>query len=225
MIDEKTEQWFDEHPEWDADSDLIVWPPGPEAVLEEFPDADEHLVGLAGELVKPRINRGAVYMRCRRAGESDRMAAMLALQRGPVISTDDTFFQGQGMLADQFRSEAEMTGYLKMSAKQGFTPPAGAVYFPNLARSPGDPQAYVTRAMGKSYIKKLLEKRGWSSDGAIKTKGRQPEKDPREGGVPLAKDLVNEYAEKAVNRDPSMKLLSRAELREAVIAKHGSKRG
>jgi hypothetical protein len=108
----------------------------------------------------------------------------------------------------------------------GFVPPKNAIYFPNLARKKGDPEAYVTRAMGRSYIKKLLEKRGWESEGAVRVKGRQPENDPLDpkNCVPLADDIVKQYADKMIKQDPSLKRLKKSELREKVIAKHGPQR-
>ena len=81
----------------------------------------------------------------------------------------------------------------------------------------------VTRAMGRSYIKKLLEKRGWESDGAVKVKGRQPENDPLDAKncVPMGNDVIQHYAAKMVAKDPSLKRLKRSELRAKVIEKHG----
>ena len=211
------------NPDWAEHRDLIFCPPDAEEIKSLYPDASRELLSRCMEGMSRFVSRGAQYLRMRMAGESDSLASMVALRKGPVLSTDDTFFQGQGTLYDQFGSQKALDRTLAASKAMGFVPPKNAVYFPNLARRKGDPEAYVTRAMGRSYIKKLLEKRGWESDGAVKVQGRQPENDPLDAKncVPMGNDVIQHYAAKMVAKDPSLKRLKRSELRAKVIEKHG----
>ena len=210
-------------PDWSEHRDLIFCPPDAEEIKSLYPDASRELLSRCMEGMSRFVSRGAQYLRMRMAGESDSLASMVALRKGPALSTDDTFFAGQGTLYDQFGRQKALDRTLAASKAMGFVPPKGSVYFPNLARSKGDPEAYVTRAMGRSYIKKLLEKRGWESDGAVKVKGRQPENDPLDAKncVPMGNDVIQHYAAKMVAKDPSLKSLKRSELRAKVIEKHG----
>lgn len=222
----KISDFLKSNPEWKDSRDLIYAPPTADEIEKHFPDADEEILQRSGEMLSPFVTRGAQYYRMRQAGESDNLAAMVALRKGPVLSTDDTFFQGMGTLYDQFGSQQALNRTLAESKKRGFVPDKNAVYFPNLARFKGDPEAYVSRSQGRTYIRKLLERRGWESDGAVKVKGRGPEKDPyaRENCIPLADDAIQQYSAKMIQKDPSLKRLSKREMREKVIEKHGPKR-
>ena len=219
-------EFIKSNPDWLEFRDLLLAPPDAEEIRKGYPDADRELLSRCMEPLTGIVTRGAQYLRMRMSGEGDKLASMVSLRKGPVLSTDDTFFQGQGTLYDQFGSQKALDRTLAASKAMGFVPPKNAIYFPNLARKKGDPEAYVTRAMGRSYIKKLLEKRGWESEGAVRVKGRQPENDPLDpkNCVPLADDIVKQYADKMIKQDPSLKRLKKSELREKVIAKHGPQR-
>jgi hypothetical protein len=219
-------EFIKSNPDWVEFRDLLLAPPDAEEIRKGYPDADRELLSRCMEPLTGIVTRGAQYLRMRMSGEGDKLASMVSLRKGPVLSTDDTFFQGQGTLYDQFGSQKALDRTLAASKAMGFVPPKNAIYFPNLARKKGDPEAYVTRAMGRSYIKKLLEKRGWESEGAVRVKGRQPENDPLDpkNCVPLADDIVKQYADKMIKQDPSLKRLKKSELREKVIAKHGPQR-
>ena len=211
------------NPDWAEHRDLIFCPPDAEEIKSLYPDASRELLSRCMEGMSRFVSRGAQYLRMRMAGESDSLASMVALRKGPALSTDDTFFQGQGSLYDQFGSQKALDRTLAASKAMGFVPPKNAVYFPNLARRKGDPEAYVTRAMGRSYIKKLLEKRGWASEGAVNVKAREPENDPLDAKkcIPMGNDVIQHYAAKMVAKDPSLKRLKQGELRAKVIEKHG----
>lgn len=211
------------NPDWAEHRDLIFCPPDADEIKSLYPDASQEILSRCMEGMSRFVSRGAQYLRMRMAGESDSLASMVALRKGPALSTDDTFFQGQGSLYDQFGSQKALDRNLAASKRHGFVPDKNDVYFPNLARFKGDPEAYVSRAQGRSYIKKLLEKRGWESDGAVKVKGRQAENDPLDAKncVPMGNDVIQHYAAKMVAKDPSLKSLKRSELRAKVIEKHG----
>lgn len=220
-IDERLQKWFDEHPEWRGNADLVCAPPTAEDLVEEFPDAaGSEITRKAEELSSFGTTRGAVYMLARRSGQTHRFAEMVACQRPPQCMTDDVFFQGMPRLADQM-SPRELQTVVGAAKRHGFTPPADAVYHSGLARFKGDPEAFVTRAMGRGYIKRLCESRGCGCNGAVEVEARQPERDPWEQKVPLAPDLVNRSVADMVRHDPSLKQKSRKELRDMAVAKYG----
>lgn len=206
--------------------DLIVSPPSPEEIQEQWGDVDSSVLQRCYELVKQDITRGAQYWMMRQSGSNDRFAAMISLQSGPGLSTDDTFFHGQKPLYDQFGSQKHLDRYLQAAKKRGFTPSTNATYFPNLARFQGDPEAFVTRAQGRSYIRKLCERRGWACEGDINVNHREPESDPlaSENCKPLGEDIIRDRAAEMVKKDPGLKRLNRTELREKIISNHGPRK-
>ena len=215
-----------ENPEWTACADLIVMPPDITEIQEAYPEVKErdlkwdYLSGFAS-YAKVGITVGAMYMQARAEGGPHNMALMIANQRAFQPKTDDTFFSGQKMLADELGSKKNLQRHLDAAKRNGFTIPQNAIYYPNLARFQFDPQAYITRAHGRSHIRKLLEKRGWSCDGDIKVDGREPEVDPLEKAPKMSPYLVRDYMQKAIRSDPEAARMDRRELREKIIAKHG----
>lgn len=217
------EKFIEDNQDWVLYQDLIIAPPTADELVNEYPDADSEIVNRSQEMMSRFVSRGAQYMKMRLAGESDKLATMVSLRKGPVLSTDDTFFQGSKPLYEQFGSQKALDRNLAVSKRMGFTPDPNSVYFPNLARFKGDPEAYVSRSQGRGYIRRLLEKRGWSSEGAVSVAGRGPESDPLDAKncVPLGEDVIQRYAGKMIEKDPSLRQLGRKELRERVLDRHG----
>jgi hypothetical protein len=87
----------------------------------------------------------------------------------------------------------------------------------NLAKFPGDKDAFVK---GRGDIQRVCEERGMPSSGAVNLAGRQ--KEPKK--VRLAPDIVDRMVREKVRRDPSLKKVSRKELGQEVINKHGAKK-
>ena len=210
-------------PEFARLPDLIVDPPSPEEILERWGDVDRQLVDRCYELIKTQVTRGAQYWMMRASGSNDKFAAMVSLQSGPALSTDDTFFQGQKPLYDQFGSQKHLDRYIKAARARGFNPSPNSTYFSALARFPGDPEAFVTRAQGRSYIRKLCEKRGWACDGAVKVDHREPDSDPLapENCKPLGEDIIRRREYQMTKQSPELKRMDRRELRASIIEKHG----
>lgn len=222
------ESLISREPEWKACADYLLMPPDSEEIAMLFPDSDSQIRDRALEVIRViddelMVTRGAFYCMLREGGSSDRFASMLALQVGPVINTDDTFFSGSKPLYDQFGSQRHLDRYLAAAKAQGYTPPANAVYFPNLARRVGDPEAWVTRSMGRSYIRKLCESRGWACEGAVNVKAREPESDPLADSNcrPLGDDIIRDRAKRMIQESPDMARMNRKELRQHIIDKHG----
>lgn len=211
------------NPEWKDHTGWLLVPPDADEIAEAYPDADRELLDKCLQRLSGPITRGAQYMRMRSNGESDRMASMISLAKCAGLDTDDVFFSGSKPLYDQFESSRMLQRHLDVAKRFGFTPPANAVYFPNLARFKGDPEAYVTRAQGRAYIRQLLERRGWSAEGGVNVKGREPESDPLalENCRPLGEDIIRSRMSEMVSNDPSLKTADRRELRSQILAKHG----
>jgi len=223
----EVEKWFERHEEWRKYADLVLMPPEAVEVVEEFPEVD------GSELLRDEyamstfgVTRLALYTKLRREGQSHRFSEMVATQRPPRCMTDDVFFAGLPRLADQM-TPGQLKYYVAQARKHGHEPSADSVYHSGLARFPGDPQAFVTRSMGRGYIKKLCEERGWACHGAVESKGRQTESDPLadENCTPLADDIVNYRVREMVSKNPELKKRSRKELRREVLRKHGPSSG
>lgn len=164
----------------------------------------------------PRVQ--AFYVALRNKGESHNMAEICALRRAPGIETDDTFLAGFGTLADQFSGdEKQLQQRVNISEQHGYKPNVNDVYIHGLARFPGDPEAFVGHGKGKGHIKKLLEKRGWSADGAVKVKGRPSEPDDK---PKLADSIGKQLGRRMVKKDPALLKVGVQERKQAVIAAH-----
>ena len=215
--------FLEENPTWGDYMDLIMAPPTADELKAEHPDVGAELVERCGEVMQGGFTRGAFYWKLRSSGKGSNMAEMLALQRGPGLDTDDVFFSGQKPLYDQFESQKHLDKFLARSRAMGHKPSVNSTYYPNLARFPGDPEAFVSRSQGRSYIKKLCETRGWACEGGVNVKHRQPEVDPMESRIKLGEDIVRESMADEQRKNPGMSKKQRKELREKVIAKHSYK--
>lgn len=83
-----------------------------------------------------------------------------------------------------------------------------AVYIPQLARFPGDPEARVT---SKSDIRKLMERRGWSCEGLVDCDRLRLSGPPERYEV--ADDIVQRKVEDVIEREHGGKV-SEAKRRE-----------
>lgn len=209
-----------EHDEaWNGYGDLIAFPPERAEVVEYYPDTSDEMLARLGEMISPYATRGAFYFRCREMGESRNMAEMLALQSRIGLDTDDVFFSESKPLYDQFGSQKHLDTFLKNAKQRGFTPPVNSVYYPGLARFQGDPEAFVTRAQGRAYIRDLCEKRGWACEGGVNVDAREPDSDPHKPGK-MGEDIMQRYARSELRKNPDMSAKDRKELREKITAKH-----
>lgn len=151
------------------------------------------------------------------------LCPMFASGTTPACVSDTTRFPGHLQGGRQFGTAAVRNSYLAKAKAAGVSTD-GKVYFSALADSPGDPRAWVD---SKADQVKLLQERGWAADGDVKVKGREvaPRESPR-----LAEDLVEDHVERELERrypdaenGRRVKIKKRelAEIREAVIDKHG----
>lgn len=218
---ETIDNFFGEHPEWRGHADLIVVPPNAEDVLEEWPDAaGGEILAHTDALTHFGVTRAAIYVLSRRNGQSHRFAEMVSMQRPPRPNTDDVQLAGIPRVRDQY-NHPYMRDILAIVKRQGFTPPADAIYHSGLARFPGDREAFVTPEMGRGYIRTLCDRRGWAAEGDLEIAARQSERDPLESAPQLAEDLIQRATATVVRRDPALKQLNRQELRQRAIDKYG----
>ena len=224
---EEVEEFLEKHPEWAVCPDFAISPPTDEELLEWYPELTREFldrsfepVNIAGDMV---VSRGALYAQLRMNGSAHSFAEMIALQKGPGLDTDDIFFSGQGTLYDQFGSEKHLQKFVKNAKANGYTPSPNDVYYPGLARFQGDPEAFVSRSQGRSYIKKLCERRGWACEGGVKVEHRQPGDDPlsKENCVALGEDIIRDRAAVMHMEKPETRRMDRTELRKKIIQEHG----
>lgn len=168
--------------------------------------------------LEEEIPRLCFYLEQREAGVTHSLAAMTAMQSAPRCMTDREFLQGMGTLNDQFDGDEKYLKRVVASARsQGYNPSANDVYMANLAKFPGDKDAFVK---GRGDIQRVCEERGLPSDGVVKLAGREQE--PKK--VKLAPDIVDRMVREKVRRDPSLKKVSRKELKQEIVNKHGAKK-
>ena len=163
----------------------------------------------------------ALYRQCLANGCTERFATMLALQAPPKANTDREFFAGRHNLGQQFAGDRRgLRSVLRGAKKRGFKPPADAIYEPGLARFQGDPEAFIPASGGRGYVKKLLETRGWESEGAVKVRASGSRE---QDAVALAPDLAKQMLPGVLEKDPKLKRASRREQLAEVARRHGSK--
>jgi hypothetical protein len=153
-------------------------------------------------------------------GCSPRLAEMFAARRPPASRTDREFYAGRPKLDEQFKDPRILTNYVKRARKAGYKPNPNDVYLSQLARFPGDPEAFVSG--GRNQIKRVLEKRGWGCEGIVDVKPAQYTPEPKE--VPLNPKIIRDSACEMVRKNPDLAKKSKAELSAMVIEKHGPKK-
>lgn len=209
--------------------DLLVIPPTVDEVVAEYPEitAEGDLLNAAYQLVVHDgqgrgLTRLALYVSSRRKGNTHKFATAMALQKIWGTKTTDTFWAGRKPFYEVY-GESYADDVRKKLAKRGVSLGPQQEYFPELARFRGDPEAVISFDGARSRIKSLCEKRGMACEGAVNVDHREPGIDPHDpyNHRPLGEDIIRRNIAKMVKDDPSLKGKSRAEMREAVIAKHG----
>ena len=98
----------------------------------------------------------------------ERMMELLNSGRAPGLKTSATRCAGVGMLESQFNTPAEAKWYVDRCKAMGGNPKATDVYVPSIAKTPGDPKAFVQQSEVESRIRKVCEDRGMACEGDIK---------------------------------------------------------
>lgn len=222
--------FFTDNPDWQPYADLVVRPPLPEELTAWWQDVSTEVLSRCMEIVREgggEVSRGAIYVRVRRESEreeqqgtADKWATMLCLQAPPGIKTNVAFLSGRKPW-HEIGDPRYVERIKNRLISQGVSVTANTEYMPELARFPGDPEAVLPHGRERDHIKKIVEQRGWACSGAVECDGREPDHDPHTTAAPMGADLVRRYGQRMVAQDPSLRKLSRNELREAVLDKHG----
>lgn len=221
-------QWLNANPEWKPYADLILMPPSPEELREEFPECSPgDAKSLCGTRVRGQpYSRATFYTRLRREGTGHRLADTLASQQFPGLETEDTFWSGYRHFSEVY-GESYANAVRQELARKGCNLSAGDEYLPEMAQEFGDPNAVISRANGgRARIREFCRERGLACEGAVNCDSRPPDRDPfgDDSKPALAEDLVQDCIETFTKEDPDAAAkMSHGELREAVIDKHGFK--
>jgi hypothetical protein len=127
------------------------------------------------------------------AGESASIAELLATRKTPGCRTDTAFLLG--------RHEGfglKNPHQIKVLKARGADP--NGVYIGGLARFPLDPQAVVS---GRSAIRNICKKQGWSCEGEVNVSKSTDNLDPGPG-IGLADDIVERKLKEEAAKDPSL---------------------
>lgn len=120
------------------------------------------------------------------AADGQKFNVMVENNSPPMSNTDREFLEGHcngsqfahnPAIGDNYRKECEAAGGSTLGRK----------YLSQLARFPGDPQAWVS---GRGDVQKVLEERGWGCEGSVTTKGRGRVEPPPEP-IPIADHIVD----------------------------------
>lgn len=155
------------------------------------------------EIVSNNPSIQAEYVRLRETGVTHMLADMFACQRPPQAQDDTTWLAAQGnRISGAFlddRPEIVQKAYTE-PAKEAGVNIKGSVYLPELARYPGDPEAWV-KNLGD--VRARVEARGDGCDGAVKVKARNDVEPPPD--VDIADDLVFDQMAEMMVDNPDLK--------------------
>lgn len=167
-----------------------------------------------------------IYAEAISNGCSPLFADMLASRSPPGGMTDSVAVAGIGTLDNQFkgaRGRIQLKKIIDAAKKRGYVPNPNDVYQPGLANGIGDPLAFCPSGAGyRNHVKKVCEMRGVVPlEADVKVNRQHYREEPK--SVPLAEKLIKELTPKVIEADPKLRFKKPQEIREAVIAKHGSK--
>lgn len=157
----------------------------------------------------------ARYVAHRLDGMAHFLAEMLAFQAPPQSKTDREFLRGH-CNGNQFEDTPWIGEAYKHLAQEAGVDPTGKVYLGQLARFPGDPEAWIT---GRGDVQRLCEERGWQCSGAVNVKASPLEASPE---VPIAEDIVSDMVERRLEKmdQGDLQKVDLGELRHEVAEKH-----
>lgn len=111
---------------------------------------------------------------------------MVVAQSPPGANTDREFLHGV-CNGNQFERQPEIGNYYKRECEKRGGSVKGRKYLSQLAKFPGDPEAWIS---SRGDVQKVLEKRGWGSEGSVKVKARESDKEPAKA-IPIADKIVD----------------------------------
>lgn len=153
------------------------------------------------------------YLRCREEGTSHALSEMFALSQPPMSNTDREFLEGRGGAFDQWSGNHAQGDWYKAQAEAAGVDVTGAVYMSGLASHPGDPEAWVR---GRGDVQRIVEKRGWDSEGSVNVKAYRPQERPQ---IDVADDILEEEVQTIMEEHPEPQTVDRGELKDKVRQK------
>jgi hypothetical protein len=158
----------------------------------------------------PRIQ--ANYEEMRAAGTSHNLAEMFALAEPPASNTDREFLHGHAN-GNQFEGEDDVANEYRKKAEAAGVSTTGKVYLTQLARTPGDPEAWVD---GKGDVQRVCERRGWGARGLVNVKAAEKEPAPE---TAVGENIIEREVNEICAARPDGDEIDKADLREQVRAK------
>jgi hypothetical protein len=159
------------------------------------------------------------------AGESPRMAAMLATRTAPRLGINDqTYMANKPSLLEQFNgSEIVMENWKRQyKLRTGEDLPDDAYIFRGLADGPGDPSAVLTHKVSLSDIKRMCHEKGKYVEGDWDI--TPEERPPVIQETKLAPDIVERYRAEYIAENPDLAHMDQEELRAQIVETHGVRR-
>lgn len=139
------------------------------------------------------------YNRMRLRGESHNIAKMCALQRAPLLVTDNTWNTGR-VNNNQFANCPALGNYFKSIAESQGVSVTGKYYVHGLGRYPGDPRAWCR---GRGDALAIAKERNLNLSGMVEHRAHEVAPTP---DIPLAEDLWQEATEEILAENPDMRL-------------------
>lgn len=154
----------------------------------------------------------ADYEAIRERGECHNLASMLAKRQPPSARTDREFMEGH-CNGNQFEGMEHLGDVYAAEARRRGVNVKGKVYLSGLASYPGDPKAWVS---GRGDVERVLDERGWGSDGAVT---RKVSKVAEPLNCAVAPDIVESKMEEILESVEDPQNVDREDLREQVVDK------
>ncbi len=157
----------------------------PNDLAQELLQRKQNTPSLQGVVVQGR------YVSLVPRGDGAKVNAMLESGVPPAANTDREFLMGSEN-GRQFQNRPEVGNQYKKVTESLGGSVQGKKYISQLARFPGDPEAWVS---GRGDVQKVIDERGWGCDGAVKAKVREAESPPVPGPE-VADDIVERETHK-----------------------------
>ena len=141
-----------------------------------------------------------------------KLEEMFRTGQTPFLMTDSVFMEGH-CNGNQFEGqEHTATGYADVAKRHKFNT-KGKVYVSQLAKFPGDPEAWVS---GRGDVAKVCEKYGYNSEGAVNCNHLEKKPVKRKA---VADYLVKEQIERVMAVHPEPRSVNKEELKHQIIEK------
>jgi hypothetical protein len=138
-------------------------------------------------------------------GDAERMADILRSRKCPgVAGTDTAFMEGFLTGHDDGLVGESAQPFRELYRQKTGSYPTGKRYMSQLARSPGDPRAWVDSLHD---VKRICQEDNlsWVYADRLLHEAREPEQAPEEKPYAVAPDLIEKRVKRAVSENPDLK--------------------